>query len=109
MRRQTSTRPAEPAAPPDVQRFLPLTEATIRALTDGGSFTRGQDYYHAGYLSNTALRGATLEALCEGQSGGPYRVELTLVPRDDGVAIAGAADSDDEEYDEYDDYDEDDP
>jgi hypothetical protein len=62
--------------------FHPLTDADLRRFTDPGSFSNGKSYHRAGYISRTALRGATVSGLCQGSSGGPYRVEAELVPRD---------------------------
>ena len=65
--------------------FKPLSEADLRNYTDPRSLGNGRSYHRAGYISRTALRGATLSGLCQGSSGGPYRVEAELLPRDTPV------------------------
>lgn len=60
--------------------FRPVTEADIRRFTDASSFSNGRSYQRNGYISRTTLRGVTLGGLCQGSSGGPYRVEAELVP-----------------------------
>jgi uncharacterized Zn finger protein len=60
--------------------FRPVTEADLRRFTDASSFGNGKSYHRAGYISRTTLRGALVSGLCQGSSGGPYRVEAELVP-----------------------------
>ncbi len=74
-----ATRNAGSARP----NFKAVTEANLRHLTDASSLSNGKSYYRNGYISRTALRGTSLTGLCQGSSGGPYRVEAELVPADD--------------------------
>ena len=62
--------------------FKPVAEVDLRGYTDTNSLSNGKSYYRNGYISRTTLRGATLAGLCQGSSGGPYRVEAELVPAD---------------------------
>src|SRR5438552_918167 len=60
------------------ERFKPLTEETVQALTDAGSFSNGRQYYQSGYIVDAVLRGDTLRAKSLGRSGGPYTIEVEL-------------------------------
>jgi uncharacterized Zn finger protein len=62
-------------------QFKPLTEAIIAAYTDQGSYSRGDSYMRNGNIEAPTLRGVMLRALCKGQRGGPYRVEVSLMPK----------------------------
>lgn len=62
--------------------FRPVTEVDLRRFTDASSFSNGKSYQRGGAISRTMLRGALISGLCQGSSGGPYRVEAELVPRD---------------------------
>ena len=53
-----------------------ITEATIRSLTAPESFSRGEDYYHSGRVSDIERRGDTLYAEVEGSSYKPYQVTI---------------------------------
>ncbi|HMA35922.1 MAG TPA: SWIM zinc finger family protein [Chloroflexia bacterium] len=65
----------------DAQKtFKPLSETAIAAYTDAASFSKGRNYALGGYISDPVLRGDRLRANSAGSSGGPYRVEVTLVP-----------------------------
>ncbi len=55
-----------------------ITEQTIRQRSNSKSFERGKQYYRQGAISDTAKRGNTLEARCEGSQYKPYRVKVTL-------------------------------
>ncbi|HKR60625.1 MAG TPA: SWIM zinc finger family protein [Pyrinomonadaceae bacterium] len=61
-----------------------LTEALIRRLTSAQTFSRGEEYYIAGAVSDLTLRGNSLRAQVEGSRYEPYRV---LVEVDDGGVI----------------------
>jgi len=61
-------------------QFKPLSEADIQAYTDSASFRKGYDYYLEGAITEPVLSESVLKAYCHGSSGGPYRVEATLVP-----------------------------
>ena len=63
-------------------QFKSVSEADLRNYTDPGSLSNGRSYYRNGYISRTARRGATLSGLSQGSSGGPYRVEAELLPRE---------------------------
>ena len=55
-----------------------ITEATIRSLTTPESFSRGEDYYHSGAVSDIERRGDVLHAEVEGSSYQPYQVTIEL-------------------------------
>jgi uncharacterized Zn finger protein len=63
-------------------KFKWLTKEIIRSYTDSGSFSNGKAYARNGYIYDTTLRGATVQGRSRGQSGGPYKVRVTLVPMD---------------------------
>src|SRR5688572_1420387 len=87
----TRSRPRleEPTGDAARDRFRSLTEADVREMTDPGSFDRGRSYARSRQIFDASLRGETLHASSHGSSGGPYRVEATLIP----VADAGAQES----------------
>ena len=62
-------------------RHHELTSKQIRGWVDEQSFERGYRYFTEGAVSDGRLEGDTLKALCEGSSGGPYRVSVTLGER----------------------------
>lgn len=55
-----------------------LSKKEIRDWTDSRSFSRGEDYFEGGMISNPRLRGDQLVAECRGSASTPYRVEMTL-------------------------------
>ena len=55
-----------------------ITEDAIRALTTSQSYSRGEEYYHAGAVSALVRRGDTLMADVVGSSHLPYRVTIDL-------------------------------
>ncbi len=55
-----------------------LTESMIRAGATEQSFQRGQEYYHAGAISNGSIQGNMLSGECEGTSAPYYHVRVTL-------------------------------
>ncbi len=55
-----------------------LTESTVRALATAQSFSRGQELYRAGAISNAAVQGNVLTAYCEGTLEPFYRVRVVL-------------------------------
>jgi hypothetical protein len=63
-------------------RFKPLKAADVERRTDSASYRNGLSYERNDYIEDAVLRGALLRARCQGQSGGPYTVTATLVPRD---------------------------
>src|SRR4051794_38471350 len=63
-------------------QFAPVTEALLRRLADSGSYSQGRSYYNGGYIFDTVLRGGVLQARSTGQSGGPYRIHVTLAAPD---------------------------
>jgi hypothetical protein len=66
-----------------------ITEADIECLVGDRSFGLGQDYAADGAIFDTRRQGLTLKARCQGTSGGPYRVEVTLA--DAGIASASCS------------------
>ncbi len=60
-------------------QFKPLSEANIQTSTDDASFRKGYSYYLNCAIVQPTLSEAVLRAFCHGSSGGPYRVEATLV------------------------------
>ena len=61
-------------------QFKPLSEADIQTYTDDASFQKGYSYYLNHSIVEPLLSESVLRAYCRGSSGGPYRVEATLVP-----------------------------
>lgn len=55
-----------------------ITEATIRSLATPESFSRGEQYYRPGMVSDIERRGDVLRAEVEGSSYTPYRVTIEL-------------------------------
>ena len=55
-----------------------LTEALIRNLTSAQSFSRGEEYFIAGAVSDLTLRGNRLRAQVEGSRYDPYQVVVEL-------------------------------
>ena len=64
-------------------QFKPLSEADIQAHTDSTSYSNGHSYYLNNAIFDPILRESVLQAQCGGSSGGPYRVQATLVPVSD--------------------------
>lgn len=60
-----------------------LTENQIRSLTTSQTYSRGQDYYHAGAVGDLMRRGDTLTAEVEGNYGSAYQVTIELGDADD--------------------------
>src|SRR5437899_12601895 len=68
----------------DVKRqFKPLSEADIQAYSDEASFRKGYDYYLHHAIVEPTLSESVLRAFCQGSSGSPYRLEVTLLPADE--------------------------
>ncbi len=61
-------------------QFKQLSEADLRIYSDEASFQKGYDYYLHHAIVEPTLSESVLRAFCHGSSGGPYRVEATLVP-----------------------------
>ncbi|HET8524702.1 MAG TPA: SWIM zinc finger family protein [Thermomicrobiales bacterium] len=55
-----------------------LTPNDVAAMTDSGSFSRGQTYQRNGAIYDAMREGFVLTAWCEGSSGGPYHVRAEL-------------------------------
>ena len=55
-----------------------FSEATLRSLTSGQSFSRGQEYFHSGAVVELERRGDTLLAHVEGSGYEPYQVTVKL-------------------------------
>ena len=55
-----------------------ISESEIRSLTTGQSFTRGEDYYHTGAVSEVVQRGSQISAEVEGSSYEPYAINIQL-------------------------------
>jgi len=55
-----------------------LTEATIRRLASDRSFSRGEEYYNSGAVSDLVRRGNSLQAQVEGSQYEPYNVAVEL-------------------------------
>ena len=55
-----------------------ISEATLRSLTTPESFSRGEDYYHSGAVSDIERRGDVLHAEVEGSHYEPYQVSINL-------------------------------
>ncbi len=74
-------------------RFKPLTARDVEQRTDSASYRNGLSYERNDYIEDAVLRGTLLRARSLGQSGGPYTVTATLVPRDAPGAdpLAGAS------------------
>jgi uncharacterized Zn finger protein len=54
----------------------PISETTIRHHATSNSFSRGEDYYHRGAVSDLVQRGNTICAAVEGNEVAPYRISL---------------------------------
>ena len=54
----------------------PLSEATIQHHATSHSFSRGEDYYQRGAVTDLVQRGDTIDAEVEGSEVAPYRVSL---------------------------------
>ena len=61
-------------------QFKPLSEAGIQAHTDTTSYSKGHSYYLNNAIFDPILCELVLRAQCGESSGGPYRVQATLVP-----------------------------
>jgi uncharacterized Zn finger protein len=55
-----------------------ITLQTIRSRASDQSFSRGENYYNTGAITNTVRRGDEIEARCEGSYPEPYRVWAQL-------------------------------
>ncbi len=66
----------------DQPRFKWLSTEIIRSYTDSASFSNGKSYARNDYIYDTTRHGATIQGRSRGQSGGPYKVRVTLVPLD---------------------------
>ena len=55
-----------------------ISEATVRSLTTPESFSRGEEYYRSGRVSDIERRGDVLRAEVEGSSYAPYQVTIEL-------------------------------
>ena len=53
-----------------------LTDSIVRADTTPQSFSRGQELYRVGAVTNTALQGNLLTAHCEGTMQPYYRISV---------------------------------
>jgi len=53
-----------------------ISEITIRHHATSNSFSRGEDYYHRGAVTDLAQRGNTICAAVEGSEVAPYRISL---------------------------------
>ena len=62
--------------------FQPVTMSVLEEYADEDSIARGQSYFRDGYVTGAALQGNILRARSMGQSGGPYNMQVTLVPLD---------------------------
>jgi len=54
----------------------PISEITIQHHATDNSFSRGEDYYHRGAVTEPVQRGNTIHAEVEGSEVVPYRVSL---------------------------------
>lgn len=63
--------------------IYPLTKSIIRSWVGEKSFSRGQQYYNDGAITNPWVQGDVLKAKCWGSSPHPYRVWVRLGP--DGI------------------------
>ncbi len=54
----------------------PISETTIQHHATDNSFSRGEDYYHRGAVTDLVQRGKTIHAEVEGSEVAPYRVSL---------------------------------
>src|SRR5262249_23428658 len=55
-----------------------VTEKIIRDQVGERNYNLGEQYYDDGAVLDTRRQENTLKAKCEGQCGGPYRVEITF-------------------------------
>lgn len=55
-----------------------LTDASIEARFDEGSYARGKQYFRQGMITDTRRQGATLKARCAGSRPTPYHVRATF-------------------------------
>ena len=58
--------------------MIRVTESMIRMDAPPESFAHGNEYFHNGAISNTAIQGNTLSGDCEGTSAPYYRVRVEL-------------------------------
>jgi len=66
-----------------------ITEEDIERQVGSRGFGLGQDYAANGAIFDTRRQGLTLKARCQGNSGGPYRVEATFA--DAGITLASCS------------------
>ncbi len=66
------------------KQYKAFSEADLQNLTDEGSFTRGKSYYKNNRISEATLREGSLVGRCEGSQNETYRVEVKLVPAQQG-------------------------
>ena len=57
---------------------IKLTETMIRAGSSSQSYARGEEYYHADAIYNTAIQGNLLFGECEGSNAPSYGLEVEL-------------------------------
>lgn len=68
--------------------FVPITEALLEECAAEDSLARGRSYFRNDYIKGMVLRGRLLRGLSMGQSGGPYNVQISLVPIGEPVSKA---------------------
>jgi uncharacterized Zn finger protein len=67
-------------------RLPKITDRAIRERVGERNVEKGEEYHDSGAVFNARRQGNTLKACCQGTSGGPYHVEVTL--DEDGIVDA---------------------
>src|SRR5690348_7814419 len=69
-----------------ISAIAAIGEQDVEEHVGARSFSLGQQYAQSGAIFDARRQGMTLKARCEGSSGGPYRVQVTLGPAGIGAA-----------------------
>jgi hypothetical protein len=64
------------------EQFKSCTLDELREYVGDKEYNKGKQYFNSEAVYDVALRGAVLRGKSHGQSGGPYRMEITLAPAD---------------------------
>ena len=64
------------------EQFKAFTLDELREYVGDKEYNKGKEYFNSGAAYDFALRGAVLRGKSHGQSGGPYKMEVTLAAAD---------------------------
>jgi uncharacterized Zn finger protein len=64
------------------EQFKSFTLDELREYVGDKEYNKGKEYFNSDAIYDVALRGSVLRGRSHGQSGGPYRMEITLAPAD---------------------------